>query len=118
MAQNGQRAIRRIIYWFDAAAERILQPHIDDLTRHISESADNSLVGLTQTGHFHIACLHLNRPELISYRQKRAGEVTVDSLIREQEAEISRLSARVQQFELEAQELMTRLRQLGREEES
>ena len=104
--------------WFGSdAPDHILHPHLDDLTQHIAENAERLLVGLTQTEQFHIACLHLNRPELTAYRQKRASEVAMDRRIRDQELETARLSAQVREFELEAHDLISRLRHLDREED-
>jgi hypothetical protein len=37
---------------------------------HVAEQDDGSLRALTETGAFHIACLHLNRPQLIAYRRE------------------------------------------------
>ncbi len=38
---------------------------------HVAEQDDGSLQALTETGAFHIARLHLNRPQLMAYRRER-----------------------------------------------
>ena len=54
----------------DRDAERlILHPLRDDVTCHfVINTATGMLDGLTETGRFHIALLHLNRPQLVTYR--------------------------------------------------
>ncbi len=37
---------------------------------HVAEQDDGSLQALTETGAFHIARLHLNRPQLVAYRRE------------------------------------------------
>lgn len=38
---------------------------------HVAEQDDGSLQALTETGAFHSARLHLNRPQLMAYRRER-----------------------------------------------
>ena len=48
-----------------------LRPLRDAVDSHVAEQDDGSLQALTETGAFHIARLHLNRPQLIAYRRER-----------------------------------------------
>jgi hypothetical protein len=55
-------------HWQHASPHRILHPLHDDLSASIVEEADGMLRGLTETGTYHIQRLHLNRPQLIAWR--------------------------------------------------
>ncbi len=57
-------------HWQPDSVHRILHPLRDDLTEHIREDEDGRLVGLTETGRFHIERLQLNRPQLVVQRQR------------------------------------------------
>jgi len=62
-------------YWpsFDAEPHRhLLHPLKDNLNSHITLSQEGYLAGLTPRGWFHIEWLHLNRPQLVMMRQRRA----------------------------------------------
>ncbi len=55
-----------------AHGRRLLHPVEDNPTLHLREDAGTGeLVPLTETGRFHIVVLHLNRPELVTYRIRR-----------------------------------------------
>jgi hypothetical protein len=96
-------------YWHPDSPHRILHPIRDDLNEHIIAQGDGTLLGLTETGHFHIQHLRLNRPALVAHR--------VQMRQREREAlrhaEILRNLAVVQQ---ELRLLHQRLEQQLREE--
>jgi hypothetical protein len=128
VAQGGTDELKNLVYcchacnsfkgelWFEAGmTDRILNPRFENIREHIAVGPDHLLIGLTQTGRFHIACMHLNRLELVAYRLKRAREAELEVLIHEQQIEISRLFGEVRDFEREVQTLMTRLSQLNRE---
>jgi HNH endonuclease len=53
--------------------ERILHPLRDNLAEHVYLNAEGILVGLTETGRFHIEVLRLNRPASILRRLRLAG---------------------------------------------
>ena len=60
-------------FWPDddglAQGRRILHSGIDDILLHAVEDENTGYVqGLTSTGVFHIALLHLNRPQLVEHR--------------------------------------------------
>ncbi|MDP6505760.1 MAG: HNH endonuclease, partial [Planctomycetota bacterium] len=55
-----------------ANGRRVLHPLQDDFSDHLRETpATGELESLTETGRFHIALLHLNRPSLIAHRKRR-----------------------------------------------
>ena len=54
-----------------AALHRILHPLRDNLSDHIAEQADGMLLGVTETGRFHIQHLRLNRPALVAHRLEK-----------------------------------------------
>jgi hypothetical protein len=55
-------------YWQPDSPQRILHPFHDNLSEHIREQADGTLLGLTETGRFHVQQLRLNRPALVGHR--------------------------------------------------
>lgn len=67
-------------YWRDEASIRLLNPYLDDVTQHIRSDAGGRLLGLTARGDFHIAYLHLNRPELLAHRRERLFEQRMDEV--------------------------------------
>ncbi len=74
--------------WAPDSPQRILHPLNDNLSEHIAEQPDGTLVGLTATGRFHIEQLHLNRLPLIAHRLSRRREAeltqTLSELLRQQ----------------------------------
>lgn len=58
-------------YWQSATTQRLLHPLRDNLAVHLTESDDGILLGLTETGAFHIRRLRLNRAPLVARRQRR-----------------------------------------------
>lgn len=59
-------------YWPSDPEERLLHPSRDDVSLHYAERSDCVLTPLTERGRWHIEILHLNRPELIAARRRRA----------------------------------------------
>lgn len=57
--------------WQPDSPQRILHPFHNNLSEHITEQEDGTLLGLTETGRFHIAHLRLNRPALVAYRLEK-----------------------------------------------
>ncbi len=43
----------------------------DDLTLHVAEQSDGTLIGLTETGRFHVQRLHLNRSPMVLRRREQ-----------------------------------------------
>ena len=59
-------------YWPDtSSASTIWNPRREDRNAHVVELDDGKLEALTPTGAFSISLLHLNRPALVAYRQRR-----------------------------------------------
>jgi hypothetical protein len=83
--------------WAPDAPERILHPLSDDLSTHLAEQPDGTLVGLTETGCFHIQQLQLNRGPLIAHRRerRRSEELvqTLETVVRQQAALRQRIEA-------------------------
>lgn len=73
---------------------RILHPIIDDVLAHIVEDENTGyLRGLTPTGHFHIAILRLNRPQLVAHRLAHRLQIVLEEKVRlleQQNAELKR----------------------------
>lgn len=58
-------------YWQTEPDLRLLHPLLDDMSEHIREHEDGTLIALTERGANHIQTLHLNRPRLIAHRLER-----------------------------------------------
>jgi len=59
-------------YWPDLpSAPTLWNPRRDNAVAHVIEMEDGRLEALTETGAFSISLLHLNRPALVAYRQKK-----------------------------------------------
>jgi hypothetical protein len=75
--------------WTPNSPQRILHPLDDHLVDHLTQQPDGTLIGLTETGDFHIQQLQLNRPPLIAYRRERQRRAvlrhTLDEALRRQE---------------------------------
>jgi hypothetical protein len=96
---------------------RFLHPLQDDLGAHIQEDKSTGrLVGLTATGHFHIMALRLNRPALITHRQRQYLAVLLEARLEQALAENKALRERIAQRDLYITYLAERLIE-GREAE-
>jgi hypothetical protein len=92
-------------YWQPESVQRILHPLRDYLAEHIAEQSDGTLVGLTETGRFHIERLHLNRPALVAHRlQARRAE--------RNERELAELQRRLVEVDGEVTRLRQRLERM------
>lgn len=66
---------------------RLLHPTRDDVTAHIVETAQGSLLGNSPRGWFHIQRVHLNRPLLVEMRRlRRIARIQEDDLARAEAA--------------------------------
>ena len=96
-------------YWQPDSPQRILHPLHDNLSEHITAQGDGTLLGLTETGRFHIQHLRLNRPALVAHRLQ-VRQYELEAL---RHADILRGLAEVQQ---ELRLLRQRLEQQLRED--
>jgi hypothetical protein len=97
-------------FWQPESTERILHPVDDDLSVHVVEQEDGTLVGLTSTGAFHVARLHLNRRPLVEYRRERQRLQAAQDLralllarLRELENEVHSLTAQLKELDQSGQ---------------
>ena len=73
---------------------RLLHPLRDDIAAHLRRNEHTGqLEALTETGRFHIALLHLNRPALVAHRLRQRLAVLQAEKQRALEAEIKQLHA-------------------------
>ena len=85
-------------FWTTDTTRRLLHPLRDTLALHLWEDEQGRLVGLTETGVFHIERLHLNRSPLIEHRlwlhreqESQAESAQVLARLQEAEARIARM---------------------------
>lgn len=95
-------------YWQPNAVCRILHPLNDVIDDNIRLSSDGTLIGLTETGAFHIEHLRLNRAALVVHRRelqqlddsKRMRSDLIDQLNR-LESKIERLERKLDRLRRE-----------------
>ena len=84
-----------------ARGRRVLHPLRDNPADHIRLNTETGrLEPLTETGLFHIALLHLNRPQLIAYRLTQHWRVLVaerNELLRQANEDLRNRVARLEQ---------------------
>lgn len=98
-----------------AAGRVVLHPSRDDPAERLRRDESTGLLeALTETGHFHITLLHLNRPALVAHRLHRRRAELREAKQRLMEAENSELRAII----AAQQEYISRLRQLLGDEPS
>lgn len=85
------------------AVLRLLHPRRDVIAEHFVEAETGEMGALTETGRFHIEKLHLNRLQLVGYRQRRRHN---ELMVRENLA----LREQVEAYEEELRLLIERLR--------
>lgn len=91
---------------------RLLHPGNNRIEEHIAELTNGTLIGLTERGWFHINWLHLNRPQLIGFRQLRLQRQNRDNPLQSLEAAYQRLYQRNAELEEEITWLQSIIRQL------
>jgi hypothetical protein len=79
-------------FWTENTILRLLHPGRDELATHLQEDEQGRLIGLTETGVFHIERLHLNRPPLVEHRlwlrrEQASQETSAQIQVRLQDAE-------------------------------
>jgi hypothetical protein len=84
-----------------AHGRRVLHPLRDDPAAHFRlNTATGRLEPSTETGHFHIALLHLNRPQLVAYRLAQRWRVLVaerNHILRQANEDLQNRVARLEQ---------------------
>jgi len=95
---------------------RLLHPKRDNLSEHLREAEDGRLVGLTETGAFHITRLRLNRPPLVALRRARKERGKLLHELASAQEERKRLSERIKFLEGELSEILALLSHLLGEE--
>jgi hypothetical protein len=111
-------------YWLTGpGAIRLWHPRHEPREDHLLELADGCRYPLTPTGALTLHLLHLNRPELITYRRNRRNAAELNRILKQLQevtASVSQLRRQVvrliedQQSLWEAQRTLVRLL-LGRE---
>jgi HNH endonuclease len=92
---------------------KLLHPSQDALETHIIEAANGRLVGLTPRGWFHIRWLHLNRPQLIEFRQLQQNDRVLKEALTQAEQMKTNLQKRIQELEAEVARLRDIIAQLA-----
>jgi hypothetical protein len=96
--------------WAPDGPERILHPLNDSLSEHIVEDAEGRLVGVSETGRFHIDQLQLNRTPLVAYRLARKREAEREQFLEEARRQQEDLRRQVASLEAKVAEAERRLR--------
>lgn len=102
-------------YWPDANSPDsfyLLHPGEDDVWAHLQFTTSGRLAGLTPRGWFHIHWLHLNRPQLVLWRQNQQRVRELKEALAQSKAITDRLQERIRELEREAAELRARMARL------
>jgi hypothetical protein len=91
----------------------LLHPLTDDLNIHLTLLQDGYLAGLTPRGWFHIEWLHLNRPQLVTMRQRRAIHQRTQKVIEKMQQINHQLVERIALQKQELHSLRQKVRRLG-----
>ncbi len=103
-------------YWPDADDPDglyILNPGKDNLSIHIQMTPSGRIEGLTPRGLFHIYRLHLNRPQLVVWRQNRQRYRELEEALRRSEGITIQLQKRIRELEQEASTLREQIARLS-----
>ena len=92
---------------------RILHPWKDDLSQHLQLELDGSVVGLTETGRFHLERLQLNMPPLLALRRARQDVQLIQQGLYEAKEERTRLEQRIQTLSKSLEEVLAELSRLS-----
>jgi hypothetical protein len=95
--------------WQPESTRRLLHPLHDDLTVHLVEQPDGRLLGLTETGRFHIERLHLNLPPMVLRRRAQRENAHLHQAVDEVAASVRELRREIAQVEQALRELRQRL---------
>jgi hypothetical protein len=105
-------------FWQPNAALRILHPLRDDVAVHITEQPDGTLVGLTETGTFHIGRLRLNRAPIVARRREQRENVRLGQAVSELRQDVQVLRDRLAEMEQALNTLQERVRAVSKPWES
>lgn len=97
-------------HWQPGTPQRILHPLRNCLTEHVQEQPDGTLVGLTETGRFHIEKLQLNRPPLILCRLARRQQERIRQALSDTLQTQESMQQRIDELEQALQRAEERLR--------
>jgi hypothetical protein len=106
-------------YWpetNDPESFYILHPGEDDLSIHLRITANGRIEGLTPRGWFHIHRLHLNRPQLVLWRQNWHRLRELEEALRHSEEVTNQLRQRIRELEHEASVLRQRIARITGQE--
>lgn len=91
----------------------LLHPGQDELSIHLQFTTNGRAEGLTPRGWFHIRRLHLNRPQLVVWRQNKQRYSELEGISRRSEEITFQLQQRIRELEQEAFELRQRIARLS-----
>ena len=80
----------------------ILHPEKDDVPLHLQVTVSGRMEGITPRGWFHINRLHLNRPQLIIWRQNWQRYRRMEDALSQSEQITIQLQQRIRELEQEA----------------
>jgi hypothetical protein len=96
--------------WRPDSPQRILHPLRDNLAQHIIEQPDGTLMGLTETGRFHVQRLHLNRVPLVARRLEQRENGRWRQTVERLTEEVRALRQRTEEIERALRTLRERAR--------
>lgn len=105
-------------YWVEpdlADSFQLLHPALDDLSLHIQVAPNGRLDGLTPRGWTHIRRLHLNRNQLVIWRQTRLHVQELENALLQTEETASFLREQIQKLEREVAQLRRQIARLSGE---
>lgn len=103
-------------YWPDESDPQslyLLHPVEDDPSPHLQITASGRMEGLTPRGWFHIRRLHLNRPQLVVWRQNWQRYRELEEALQRSEAITIQLQQRIRELEQEAFRLRQQIARLS-----
>jgi hypothetical protein len=86
-------------YWGDTEDTRLLHPLRDELTLHIRENAEGTLLGISVAGERYINQLQLNRLPLVLHRQNKRSMSQFKDHYHSIDARLEQIIARIERIE-------------------
>ena len=122
---GGENALENLVYccttcnrikgdfWAIAPTEkRLLHPQNDDVHLHLSQDSEGLLIGLTETGKFHLKRLRLNRPPLVALRRARMENARLREELNQTQATQKKLAQHLQKLDGEIERIYQEIIQL------